>query len=136
MDDKTYGDLYLYLEKKFSRRTKKEKRESFFLTKEFLDHYHVVNPSRIIQVLSDFGAASDLEILFNVSWRIPEKTKLTDDIETPIEYALRNGYYTRWHEGMWVSCTAEASDAHPDINKAYEKMEQFKPNDRKRKDEL
>ena len=55
--------------------------------------------------------------------------------ETPVEYALRNGYYTRWHEGMWVSCTAEATDCHPDINKAYEKMKQFKPNDKGKKDE-
>ena len=128
--DKTYGDLYLYLEKKFAKRVKREhKAEAFCYTKAFLDKNLVPNASRIIQILSDFGGGSDLEILFNVSWRIAEDIKLTDDIETPVEYALRNKYYTRWHEGMWVSCTAKAKDCHPDINKAYKSMSTFKPNE-------
>lgn len=125
----TYGDLYLYIEKQFAKRTKREHRESFFYTKKFLDTNHIPNPSRIIQILSDFGAAQDLEVLWNVAEKISDNTKLTEDIETPVEYAIRNNYYCRWHEGMWVRCKKTDIGASPDLNTAYRKMEMFKKRD-------
>jgi len=128
-NDITYGDLYLYIEKKFATRTNRDNKEHFYYTKKFLNKYHIPNPSRIIQVLSDFGAASDLEILWNVAERISDDTLLTKDIETPVEFALRNEYYTKWHEGMWVRCNKNDIGAMPDLNTAYRRMEIWKNNE-------
>ena len=125
----TYGDLYLFIEKKFAKRVKREHRDAFFYTKQFLEENHVPNPSRIIQILSDFGAAQDLEVLWNVAERIPDTTDITEDIETPVEYAIRNNYYCRWHEGMWVSCKRGDTGYMPDLNKANERMSQFRNGD-------
>lgn len=122
----TYGDLYLYIEKKFAKRTKREHKESFFYTKKFLEKNHINKPSRIIQILSDFGAAQDIEILWNVAEKIPDTTNIDQDIETPVEYAIRNHYYCKWHEGMWVRCKREDKGSMPDLNTAYTKMEIFK----------
>ena len=94
-----------------------------------MSKYHIPNPSRIIQVLSDFGAASDLEILWNVAEKINDDTLLTKDIETPVEFALRNEYYTKWHEGMWVRCNKNDLGAMPDLNTAYSRMEIWKNNE-------
>ena len=127
--DTTYGDLYLFIEQKFAKRTKREHREAFFYTKQFLEDNHVPNPSRIIQILSDFGAAQDLEVLWNVAEKIPDHVMITQDIETPIEYAIRNKYYCRWHEGMWVSCKEGDDGCMPDLNKAYTRMDKFKKDD-------
>lgn len=126
MNNITYGDLYLYIEKQFAKRVKREHKESFFYTKKFLNANHIKNPSRIIQILSDFGAAQDIEILWNVAEKIPDSTNIEKDIETPIEYAIRNDYYCRWHEGMWVRCKKEHNGAMPDLNTAYIKMKIFK----------
>ncbi len=123
---KTYGDLYLYIEKKFAKKIKREHKEAFHYTKEFLQLHHIPNPSRIIQILSDFGAASDIEILWSVVSRIKDSTEMTKDIETPVEYALRNEYYTRWHEGMWVRCKKDGEGATLDVNHAFIKMERYK----------
>jgi len=122
----TYGDLYLYIEKKFAKRTKREHKESFFYTKKFLEKNHINKPSRIIQILSDFGAAQDIEVLWNVAEKIPDETNIEHDIETHVEYAIRNNYYCKWHEGMWVRCKQEDSGSMPDLNTAYTKMEIFK----------
>jgi hypothetical protein len=122
----TYGDLYLYIEKKFATRTNRNNKKHFYYTKKFLSKYDIPNPSRIIQVLSDFGASSDLEILWNAADKINDNTLLTKDIETPVEFALRNEYYTKWHEGMWVRCNKNDIGAMPDLNTAYIRMEIWK----------
>ena len=124
----TYGDLYLFIEKSFAKKYKREHKEAFFYTKKFLEENNVINISRIIQILSDFGAAQDIEILWNVADKVSDDTPITQDIETPIEYAIRNEYYCRWHEGMWVRCKKGDNGFMPDINEAYKKMEIYKPN--------
>ena len=127
--NKTYGDLYLFIEKKFASRTKRENIHGFVYTKRFLEKHHIPNPSRIIQILSDFGAASDLEVLWNAADKIPDNTNIEKDIETPIEYAIRNNYYCKWHEGMWVRCKKEDKGSMPDISTAYKRMEIFRTDD-------
>lgn len=127
--NKTYGDLYLFIEKKFASRNKRENIHAFIYTKKFLETHNIYNPSRIIQILSDFGAASDLEVLWNVAEKIPDDTDIGKDIETPIEYAIRNNYYCKWHEGMWVRCNKEDKGSMVDIATAYKRMEIFRTDD-------
>ena len=126
MEKTTYGDLYIFIEKSFAKRKVRKNKQPFFYTKKFLEENSVSNPSRIIQILSDFGAAQDIEVLWNVAEKISDSTNLDKDIETPVEYALRNNYYCKWHEGMWVRCKKEDKGAVPDLNTAYTKMEIFK----------
>lgn len=119
----TYGDLYLFLEKHFAQRQKRPRNvEPFFLTKQFCNTYHINNPSRIVQILSDFGASNDIEVLWNVVEMIPDETPIDKDIDTPVEFAIKNDLYTKWHEGMWVRCKKDDKGSMPDLNTAYQKL--------------
>lgn len=119
----TYGDLYLFLEQKLSQRKQRNKNiKAFYFTKKFcqINNINYSSTSRIIQVLSDFGASNDIEVLWNVAESIADETPIDSDIETPIEFAIKNGYYTKWHEGMWVRCKQNDIGAMPDLNTAYQ----------------
>lgn len=116
----TYGHLYDYLESELSKQTR-SKINNFHYTLEFCKK-HKIESSRLMKILYDFGGHNDLEILINVSESISHDTLIDKDIETPIEFAIKNKYYARLHEGMWVRCNKNDVGAIPDLNTAYQKM--------------
>lgn len=119
----TYGDLYIYLEKYFIQRQNRNiELEDFSLTKNFCKINNISNVSRLIQILSDYGASNDIEIIWNVTEMIPDDTPINKDLDTPIEFALKNNYYTKWHEGMWVKCKKNDIGSMPDLNTATQKL--------------
>lgn len=116
----TYGDLYDYLESKLAKKSSKSI-NNFHYTLEFCS-LNKVDTERLLKILYDFGGHNDLQIFLNVSRSIGDETPITKDIETPIEYAIRNNYYAKFHEGMWVRCRKNDNGSIPDLNTAYQKM--------------
>ena len=115
----TYDDLYSYIELSLETATKKV--SNFFYTLKFCKQNNI-QVDRLLKILYDFGGHNDLEIILNVSRFISKDTPINKDIETPIEYAIRNNLYTRFHEGMWVRCKKSNKGAVPDLNTAYQQM--------------
>ena len=115
-----YGDLFDYLENKvFAEKYKKI--DNFYHTEKFCKD-HNLDGERIILTLYDFGGHNDSQVLYNVVGKIRRATDLNKEIETPVEFAIRNRLYCRFHEGMWVRCKKGAKDAKVDLNKANEMM--------------
>lgn len=110
-----YGDLFDYLE------LNKDRSNNYYYTEKFCRD-NGVDSERLILILYDFGGHNDAEVLYNVVGKIKRSKNLSDEIETPVEFALRNNLYCRWHEGMWVSCKKGSKDARIDLNKANELM--------------
>jgi hypothetical protein len=115
----TYGHLYDYIEKELSKNSSDI--EAFIFTKSFCEDHHV-NATKLISILIGFNAHNDIEVLVNVSERISADTPINQDIETPVEFAIRNNLYSRYHEGMWVRCKQNDKGSIPDLNTAYVKM--------------
>ena len=116
----SYGDLFKYLEFKIVH-----EREiyisNFYHTQKFCEARNL-DTERIVLTLYDFGGHNDVQILYNVVGKIDKSLDLDAEIETPVEFAIRNNLYRRWHEGMWVSCKKGAEGAMVDLNKANEMM--------------
>jgi len=115
-----YGDLFDYLELKISIQ-KEVYVNNFYHTEKFCKD-NKLDSERIILTLYDFGGHNDVQILYNVIGKIPRITDLNEDVETPVEYAIRNQLYCRYHEGMWVRCKKGAKDARVDLSLANEMM--------------
>lgn len=115
---KTYGDLYSFIA---SNLDANNTIDTFDLMYKFCKNNHI-RYSHVLQIVSEFGASNDIEILYNVSRFIDDDTPINTTIITPVQYAIENNYYTRWHEGMWVKCKAEDIGAMPDLNRAYAEM--------------
>ena len=116
----TYGDLYDYLES-ILKNSETEELSDYYYTLKFCESNQIL-PDRLLQILFDFGGHNDIEILLNLPSSINEDTPITKDIETPVEYAIRNNLYARFHEGMWVRCKKSDKGSIPDLNTAYQKM--------------
>jgi hypothetical protein len=115
-----YGDLFDYLELKLN--SKKEIYiGNFYHTEKFCKEYNL-DSERIILTLYDFGGHNDVQILYNVIGKIRRSIDLNEEVETPVEFAIRNNLYCRWHEGIWVRCKKGAKDSRIDLNKANEMM--------------
>ena len=110
----TYGTLFNYLK---NRIRKKESAEPFHLVREF-SALHGVDADGLIAILEGYGGYDDLEVLFNVVGRIPEEAKIGHPMETPEQYAVRNGLFCRRADGGLVECSADAPTATPDLNRA------------------
>jgi hypothetical protein len=110
----TYGRLFAFLDTHIRQR---ESGEPFQLVRDFSD-LHCLDADALISTLAEFGGYDDLEVLFNVVGRIPEGTVIGSLIETPEEFAIRNGLYGRRKDGQWTACSADAPDAEPDLNRA------------------
>jgi hypothetical protein len=117
----TYGHFYDFLDKKLSAHKSLDKLKPFDITKIFCEDNHI-NFSKLHKTLNGFGAYNDIEVLANVSPFISDDTSILKDLETPEEYAIRNKYYTKFHEGMWVRCKEGDIGYMPDLNMAYMKM--------------
>lgn len=115
---KTYGDLYSFISSSIDENNIVD---SFDLMQKFCKNNNI-KYNRIQQIVCEFGAHNDIEILFNVSRFIDDETPIDSNILTPVEYAIENNYYTRWHEGMWVKCKANDIGCMPDLNRAYSEM--------------
>ena len=87
----TYGTLFTYLK---NRIRKKESAEPFHLVREF-SALHGVDADGLIAILKGYGGYDDLEVLFNVVGRIPEEAQIGTPVETPEQYAVRNGLFCR-----------------------------------------
>jgi hypothetical protein len=126
IDNPTYGDLFKHLEEQVYDSgmliMDRTGAEAFTFTKKFLHANGVNGIPRIIQILSDFGANNDLEVLINVVEFISTQLPLDFDVTTPSEHALLNDYYVRWHEGMWVRCRKDCRDAMVDTNRAVKEI--------------
>jgi hypothetical protein len=116
----TYGDLYNYLESKLRKQNPKAI-NNFHYTLEFCKSKGM-ETERLLKILYDFGGHNDLQVILNVSVAIEDDTPISKEIETPVEFAIRNNYYARFHEGMWVRCKKNDSGSIPDLNTAYQKM--------------
>jgi|688.fasta_scaffold684966_1 hypothetical protein len=116
----TYGDLYNYLESKLIKQNPKTI-NNFHYTLEFCQA-NGIQTDRLFKILYDFGGHNDLQIILNVSVAIGDDTPISKEIETPVEFAIRNNYYARFHEGMWVRCKKNDNGSMPDLNTAYQKM--------------
>ena len=110
----TYGTLFTYLK---NRIRKKESAEPFHLVREF-SALHGVDADGLIAILKGYGGYDDLEVLFNVVGRIPEEAQIGTPVETPEQYAVRNGLFCRRADGGLVECSADAPTATPDLNRA------------------
>jgi len=110
----TYGTLFAHLKKRIR---KKESAEPFHLVREFLA-LHGVDADGLIAILKGYGGYDDLEVLFNVVGRIPEEAQIGTPVETPEQYAVRNGLFCRRADGGLVECSADAPTATPDLNRA------------------
>ena len=109
MNQITYGDLFAYLrDHKQTLRTA----NPHYLVKRFLS-LHLLPHSRIIEVLEGFGGYDDEEVLWNAAIRIPSDTGLLEDVETPVEYAIRQELYVYNGNSGWEE---------PDINSALAMM--------------
>ena len=120
----TYGDLYDYLENQFAKpklNVSKIPTKDFEYTQSFCKKNNI-NADRLLRTLYDFGGGNDIEILLNVVENIPHDTPILSKVETPVEFAISNNYYTRFHEGMWVRCKKNDTGSVPDLNTAYIKM--------------
>ena len=107
MKPATYGDLFEYLlGQDASRNT-----DPFLNTRRYLRE-HNVPAHRVIEILEGFGGYDDQEVIWNAATKIPPATLLTDDVETPAEFAIRND--------LWVyNGTAHGE---PDLNSAIQMM--------------
>ena len=110
MTQLTYGHLYAFLRK---HESDMRSSDPHFWTKRFLSEHHLPH-SRIIEVLEGFGGYDDEEVLWNASARIPSDTSLLEDVETPMEYAIRKELYV-YNGSSW---------SEPDTNSALEMMMQ------------
>lgn len=117
----TYGNLYDYLESKLDKHISKKTINNFHYTLEFC-RLNKIESDRLLKILYDFGGHNDLQILLNVPSSISDETLIDKEIETPVEYAVRNNYYAKFHEGMWVRCKKNDIGSIPDLNTAYQKM--------------
>jgi hypothetical protein len=116
----TYGDLYEYLED-ILKNSDDEGLSDYYHTLQFCKDNNI-ETNRLLQILFDFGGHNDIEILLNLPRSIKDETPINKDIETPVEYAIRNNLYARFHEGMWVRCKKNNKGAIPDLNTAYQQM--------------
>jgi hypothetical protein len=114
----TYGRLFAFLDAHIRQ---KESGDPFQLVRDFSD-IHCLDADALIFTLAEFGGYDDLEVLFNVVGRIPEGTVIGSPVETPEEFAIRNGLYGRRKDGQWSECSADAPDAVPDLNRAVSLM--------------
>lgn len=105
----TYGDLFAFLR---NHKSGLRSSDPHFQTKRFLSEHHLSHP-RIIEVLEGFGGYDDEEILWNAAIRIPSDTCLLEDVETPMEYAIRKELYVLNGNSGW---------GEPDINAALAMM--------------
>ena len=105
----TYGDLFAFLR---NQQSGGRSPDPHFLTKRFLSEHHLPH-TRIIEVLEGFGGYGDEDILWNAAIRIPSDTSLLEDVETPMEYAIRKELYVYNGSSGW---------GEPDINSALEMM--------------
>lgn len=110
----TYGTLFTYLKNCIR---KKESAEPFHVVREF-SALHGVDADALTLILEEFGGYDDLEVLFNVVGRIPKEAQIGTPVESPEQYAVRNGLYCRRADGGLVECSADAPDAKPDLNRA------------------
>ena len=110
----TYGTLFTYLKNHIR---KKESAEPFHLVRKF-SALHGIDADALTPILKEFGGYDDLEVLFNVVGRIPEEALIGTPVETPEQYAVRNGLYCRRADGGLVECSADAPSAEPDLNRA------------------
>jgi hypothetical protein len=115
----TYGDLYDYLEE-VVKQTEEDLTDYSYVI-GFCTKYNIES-KRLLQILYDFGGHSDIEVILNLPKFIRYDTPITKDVETPVEYAIRNNLYARFHEGMWVRCKKNDNGSIPDLNTAYQQM--------------
>lgn len=114
----TYGRLFAFLDAHIRQ---KASGEPFQLVRDFSD-IHCLDADALIFTLAEFGGYDDLEVLFNVVGRIPEGAVIGSPIETPEEFAIRNGLYGRQKDGRWTPCSADDANAEPDVNRAVSLM--------------
>ncbi len=110
----TYGTLFTYLK---NRIRKKESAEPFHLVRQFTAR-HGVDADGLIPILEGYGGYDDGEVLLNVVDRIPEEAQVGHPVESPEQYAVRNGLFCRRADGGLVECSADAPTATPDLNRA------------------
>ena len=115
----TYGDLYDYLED-IVKQTEEDLTDYYYVLR-FCTH-NKIESERLLQILHDFGGHNDIEVLLNLPRCIKYDIPITKDIETPVEYAIRNNLYAKFYEGMWVRCKANDAGSIPDLNTAYQQM--------------
>ena len=107
MKTATYGDLFDYLlEQDNSRNT-----DTFLNTRRFLRE-HSIPANRVIEILEGYGGYDDQEVIWNTASKIPPNTPLSEDVETPAEFAIRHD--------LWVYNAAGHGE--PDLNAAIEMM--------------
>jgi len=107
MKPATYGDLFEYLLGQDSSRNT----DPFLNTRRFLRE-HSVPANRVVEILEGFGGYDDQEVILNATSKIPPATPLSEDVETPAEFAIRND--------LWVYNGSEHGE--PDLNAAIEMM--------------
>jgi hypothetical protein len=101
----TYGSLFAYLE---NHQQESRSTDPHFLTRRFLSEHHLKH-DRIIEILEGFGGYDDGEVLLNVVEKIDRNTSLWAEVETPMEYALRNRLFLYTDDNGW---------SEPDLNLA------------------
>ena len=106
MKQLTYGHLYAFLRK---HESDIRGPDPHFWTKRFLSEHHIRH-DRILEILAGFGGYDDEEVLWNVVNRVPDSKGLLEDVETPVEYAIRKELYV-FNGSSW---------GEPDINSALE----------------
>jgi len=116
----TYGHLFKYIAENLDSKSDLYI-GNFYFTETFCKE-HDIDSQRIVLILYDFGGHNDVEVIHNVVGKIRPEVLLNDEVETPVEYAIRNNFYCKWHEGMWVRCKKGDIGARADLNLAQAKM--------------
>lgn len=116
----TYGDLFKYIAENLDSKDGLYI-GNFYFTETFCRE-HKLDSQPIILVLYDFGGHNDVEIIYNVVGKIRPEVELASEVETPVDFAIRNNFYCKWHEGMWVRCKKNDIGARADLNLAHAKM--------------
>jgi hypothetical protein len=116
----TYGHLFKYIAENLDSKSGLYI-GNFYFTETFCKE-NGIDSQRIILILYDFGGHNDVEIIHNVVGKIRPEIELDAEVETPVEFAIRNSLYCRWHEGMWVRCKKGDKGAKVDLNLAHARM--------------
>ena len=112
---KTFDDLIRCLKKETPK--KLDDAPDFELVDRFAKT-HGINPAEIKDVFLGFGATSDDEF---VMIRIPENTKIGDDVEVPFEFCQKYNLFLREDEnGEMRRCEEWEKGAKPDLEMFYD----------------
>ena len=112
---KTFDDLIRYLKKESPK--KLEDAPDFELVERFAKT-HGINPAEIKDVFIGFGAECDDDY---GRIRVPENTKIGDDVEMPFEFCQKYDLFLREDEnGDMRRCEEHEKGAKPDLEMLYD----------------